>query len=487
MNHEQVRIMIETILKIKRTGFICAVLIAAMGFRASAQETITLQKAIDLALERNLTIKQAQVTERLATEDYQQAKNNLLPSVTATPQASYNFGRTPNLATYSYTSQSFLYVNGQASVSLTLFAGGALRSQILQNKLLLDADKSATQKAKNDLVLLVATDYLTILTSQDLVAAAKQQLSIAQISLDRTQKNFDAGAQSLADLSQSKAGVSTAQLNLTTAQSQLDIAILTLKQYMEMDPKTDIKNEIPDISKMTDTKPVYDASEVIKTALVVNPDVQVEELLEIGYAEAIKVARGSYYPTVSLFGGIGSNYSSISQYVIGTTTIQQQIGTVQGTNEPVFGQFQSPVYSSKYSFFNQFGNYLNQAVGISVNIPIFNKFQTRTNLRKAKLNYENAQLTTRLTKNKLAKTIYQAIEDLEAAVKRYASTQQTYQADKDALDAMQQRFNIGLANPLDYNTTLTNYEKAQNDMIASKYEVVFRSKVIDYYLGNKIT
>jgi outer membrane protein len=452
--------MIEAITKLKRTGLICGMLVAAIGFSASAQETITLQGAIDRALERNLTIKQAQVTEKLATEDYQQAKNNLLPSLVANPQASYNFGRTPNLATYSYTSQSFLYVNGQASASVTLFAGGALRSQILQNKLLLDADKSATQKAKNDLVLLVATDYLNILTSQDLVAAAKQQLAIAQISLDRTQKNYNAGSQSLADLSQAKAGVSTAQLNLTTAQSQLDIAILTLKQYMEMDPKTDIKVEIPDISKITDVKTVYDASEVIKTALVVNPDVQVQELLEKGYAEAIKVARGGYYPTVSLFGGVGTNYSSISQNINGSTN---------------------------YPFFNQVGNNMNEAVGVSLQIPIFNKFQARTNLRKAKLNYENAQLTTQLTKNTLAKTIYQAIEDLEAAVKRYASTQQTFAADKDALDAMKQRFDIGLANQLDYNTTLTNYEKAQNDMIEAKYEVVFRSKVIDYYLGNKIT
>jgi outer membrane protein len=411
----------------------------------------------------------------------------MLPSVTANPQASYNFGRSPNLTTYSYTSQSFLYVNGQASVSLLLFAGGQLRSQILQNKLLLDADKSSTQKAKNDLVLNVATDYLSILTNQDLVKAAKQQLDIAQISLDRTQKNFDAGAQSLADLSQAKAGVSTAQLNLTTAQSQLDISILTLKQYMEMDPNTDIKIEIPDISKLTDVKTIYDANEVIKTALVVNPDVQVEELLEKGYAEAIKVARANYYPTISLFGGVGSNYSSISQNVIGLSTVQQQIGTVQGTNTPVFGQYQTPVYSNNYPFFTQFGNNFNQSIGISVSIPIFNKFQARTGLRKAKLNYENAQLTTQLTKNTLAKTIYQAIEDLQAAVKRYASTEQTYAADKDALDAMTQRFNIGLANPLDYNTTLTTYEKAQNDMIEAKYEVVFRSKVIDYYLGNKIT
>ncbi|MBS1529848.1 MAG: TolC family protein, partial [Bacteroidetes bacterium] len=163
----------------KLNKYMLMMLVAFMGtaVTASAQEVITLQKAIDLALERNLSIKQAQITEKLAAEDYQQSKNNMLPSITANPTASYNFGRSPNLTTYSYTSQSFLYVNGQASVSLVLFAGGQLHSQILQNKVLLDADKSSTQKAKNDLVLNVATDYLLILTNQDLVTAAKQQLS----------------------------------------------------------------------------------------------------------------------------------------------------------------------------------------------------------------------------------------------------------------------------------------------------------------------
>jgi len=103
------------------------------------------------------------------------------------------------------------------------------------------------------------------------------------------------------------------------------------------------------------------------------------------------------------------------------------------------------------------------------------------------LNYENAQVTTQLAKVTLSKTIIQAVMDLNAAVRRYASTQQTYQADKDAFEVIQQRYNVGLVNSLDYNTSLTNYEKAQNDMIEAKYEVVFRSKVIDYYLGNQIT
>jgi outer membrane protein len=478
--------------KILRPGKViitCLLILSALSFKVKAQQVISLQKAVDLTLQNNLTIKQSQITEALGTEDVKQSQYNQLPSLTINPQGSYNFGRSPNLTTYSYTSQSFLYVNGQASVSMTLFQGGALRNQILQNKILLDVDKTSTAKVKNDLLLNVVTDYLTILTDQDLVIAAKQQIDLAKITLDRAQKNFDQGAATLADLSQAKSQVSTAELNLTTAQNQVDLAILILKQYMEMDPNTDITVEKPDISKLSDVKTIYDASNVIKTAFSINPDIRLAELQQQSYAQAIKVAKGSYYPTVSLFGGLGTNYSSISQNVIGVSNVQQQIGSVAvgGVNTPVYGQFQAPVYSPSYSITNQFGNNLNESFGVSLQIPVFNHFSARTSVRKAKLNYENAQLATQLAKNNLSKTIIQAVLDLQAAVKSYQSALQTYESNKDALNVTKQRYDAGFVNTLDYNTAVTNYNKAQNDMINARYTMIFRSKVIDYYLGNQIT
>ena len=140
-----------------------------------------------------------------------------------------------------------------------------------------------------------------------------------------------------------------------------------------------------------------------------------------------------------------------------------------------------------YPFTSQFGNNFNQSIGVSLQIPIFNRYQARTNVRKAKLNYENAELSTQIARNNLSKTIIQAILDLQAADKQYQSATQTYQANKDALNVTQQRYNVGLVNTLLYNTALTNYNKAQNDMIQAQYTVIFRSKVIDYYLGNPIS
>ena len=420
---------------------------------ANAQQLISLQKAIDLAMANNLSIKQSQITTAIATEDYKQSKYNLLPSLSANPTAGYGFGRSAVSGNYAYSNQTIFNVNGSASLTLTIFQGSQLRNQILQNKIALDVDKTTTTKVKNDLLLNVVTDYLSILTDQDLVVAAKQQIDLAKITLDRAQKNFDQGNATRADLAQAQSQVSTAELNLTTAQNQVDLAILILKQYMEIDPATDITVEKPDISKLTDIKTNYDAKEVIKTAFSVNPDVKLAEIQQESYKQAIKVAQGGYYPTLSLYGGAGSSYSN-----------------------------QVP-----FTFYKQFFNTnFNQYFGLNLQIPIFNKFTTRTTVRKAKLNYQYAQISTQLAKNTLSKTIIQAELDLQAAEKSYQSALQTYESNKEALNVTKQRYDAGFVNTLDYNTAVTNYNKSQNDMINARYTMVFRSKVIDYYLGNKI-
>jgi outer membrane protein len=483
--------MIQYIFKLKKIALICMLPMLMMGMNAYAQEVITLQKAVALALERNLTIKQAQITEKLAAEDIEQSKYNLLPSLSANPTAGFGFGRSPVSGAYAYANQTIFNINATASAQVTLFQGGQLRNQILENKIILDADKTSTAKVKNDLILNVVVDYLQILTNQDLVTADQKQINIAQITLDRTQKNFDAGNMTLADLSQSKAGLSTAELNLTTAQNQVASSILTLKQYMEMGPDSDITIERPDISKITDVKTLFDADEVIKTSMGVNPDVRLAELQQQSYLQQIRIAKGNYYPQLFLYGSLASYYSSAQNQfrIVGSTPLAYEtIGTVQGTGQLVQSvqEVTNPIYGS-YSFTRQFDDNFNQSVGISLQIPIFNHFTARTSVRKARLNYEYAQVSTQLAKDNLSKTIAQALLDLKAAEKSYVSAQQTYQSNKDAFNTVQQRYNVGLVNSLDYNTSLTNYSKAESDMIEAKYTLIFRSKVIDYYLGNPIT
>ena len=482
--------MKQTLTILRKVSALCLIILASATI-VSAQRVISLQKAVELTLQNNLTIKQSQLNEALAAEDVNQSRYNLLPSVSANPTAGYGFGRSPVSGAYAYANQTIFNVNAQASVLATLFQGGQLRNQIIENKILLDVDKTNTAKVKNDLILNVVVDYLQILTNQDLVTAAQKQINLSQLTLDKVQKSFNAGNQTLADLSQAKAGVSTADLNLTTAQNQVASTILTLKQYMEMNPDSAIVIERPDVSKMNDIKTVFDADDVIKTAMSVNPDVLLAELRQKSYEQQIKIAKGNYYPALSLYGNLASYYSSAQSRfrIVGSTPLAlQPIGTVVGTGDivqsitPVSG----PIYGS-YSFTRQFDDNFNQSVGVSLQIPIFGHYTARTSVRKAKLNYEYARVSTQLARNTLSKTIIQAVLDVQSAQKSYQSAIQTYQANKEAFNIVQQRYNVGLVNSLDYNTSLTNYNKAESDMIEAKYTVIFRSKVIDYYLGSPIT
>ncbi|PAW93198.1 transporter [Mucilaginibacter sp. MD40] len=476
-------------LPVTKVTIACLISLMGLSMRVKAQEVVTLQRAIDLALERNLTIKQAQFSEALSEENLKQSKYNLLPNLTAGPQASLNFGRNIDPSTNQFINQRISALSGNMSSQVTLFQGGQLRNQIIENRLLLNADRSYTAKIKNDLVLNVVTQYLLVLTNQDLVTAAKQQIDVAKITVDRAQKNFDVGNQTLADLAQAKAQQSTAELNYTTAENQLELSILTLKQYMEMPPATNIVFEKPDISKFKNLSTVFNPEDVLKTALAVNPDVSLAEARQKAAAQDIKVARGNYYPSIVLFGQLGTNYSDARKLVSGVTPSGRMdtVGFVGGNMAtPVTVPGFNPVYSN-YPFFRQIGDNFNQSVGISLQIPIFNRFSARTSVRKAKITNENALVTAQLARNNLSKIIYQAVWDVQAANKKYQSSLQTYTANKEAFNVIQQRYNVGLVNSLDYNTSLTNLNKSQFDLIQAQYELVFRSKVIDYYLGNPIT
>lgn len=473
---------------LKRAGLIVTLLLAA-SFTVKAQEKITLQAAVDRMLANNLNIKQAQVTEALGYADLQQSKNNLLPSINGSSTGGYNFGRSQVAGTFAFSNQASFNVNGSVQMQLTLFQGGQLRNQIIQNKLTVDVNQSNTSKIKNDLILNVVTTYLQILTNQDLVTAANQQVDIANQTVQRAQISFDAGRQTLADLSQAKAQVATANLNLTNAQNQLNISVLTLKQLMEMNPYTDIVIERPDISRLTNIKTIYNANEVVNTALGVNPDIKLAEARERTFAQSIKIAKGTFYPTLSMYSNLASSYSNRFQRIVGYgPEAFQIIGRVEGTNTNVTTPLPvaNPI-QGKYPFIDQFRNNFNQGIGLSLQIPIFNRFTAHTNVKKAQLNFQNAQLNTQIAKNNLSKIIIQAVLDLNAADKQLQSATQTFEANRDALNVTQQRYDVGLVNSLDYNTAVTNYNRSQNDMIQAQYAVIFRSKIIDYYLGNTIT
>jgi len=435
--------------------------------QAEAQKLVPLKVAIYHALDNNLQVKQARFQAALSEEDLKQAKSQFYPSVNAQVSGNMRFGRYFDQTTGQLV-PSVNTANAGASADVPIFQGFQRINQILANKNQLAADQSNVEKIKNDLVLSVATTYLEALTNQDLLTAAEQQLSLSRQQLEVAEANYEVGNNTLADLSQAKSQVATDELNVTSAQNAFELSMLNLKQLMEMDPAEDIVLEKPPVDDVDELEKPYVASEVYKQALNAQPEIENAVLLTAVAKSNVDIAKGGYYPSLGFGAGYGTSVSSVA-------------------SQPVaFDPDGRPIEYGRVSFGEQLRNNESPYIGLTLNIPIFNRMQVRTSVNKAKINYQNALTNEQLARNNLNKIVNQAVLDLRSARKRYASTETAFESAKDAFEVIRQRYEVGLANSVELFTAQTTMNKAEFDHIQAKYDLVFRSKVIDFYLGNEI-
>ncbi|MGE6218715.1 TolC family protein [Nubsella zeaxanthinifaciens] len=461
-------------------------LLLALSQVTTAQEVLTLQQAIDRTLQNNLQVKQAQLSVALSDENYSQSKYALLPNVNASASGNRNFGRSIDPSTNQYISQQFNSASGNLSASVDVFSGRQKINQIKQNKLLLDADKASVEKIKNDLILQVVTSYMQILFSKDLLKAAQGQLEVAKQQLNQQQQLLDVGNKTLADVSQAKSQVASSELEVTNAKNNLAIAYLTLNQLMEMPANNQFEIQVPVIDPKMLPKNDASPEEVVNTAMSIFPDIKLAGLRSQAAQKGVDVAKGTYYPRLSFGGGMGTNYSSGRQSVVAVVPNGfREIGRTETGNERVLvPDFITMLANQKFG--SQIQDNFNQFIGVNLSIPIFNGFTSRSNVRRAKINYQNTQVQEQLSRVNLNKVIYQAVADLRAAESKFESTTNAFAAQKDAFYVIEQRYNVGLANSVEYSTALTNKNRAEIDMIQAKYDLLFKSKVIDYYLGKQI-
>lgn len=423
-----------------------------------SQEIITIEQAVENTLKNNLNIKQAAFSAAISEENVRQSKNALLPSLNGSISQSMQWGRSQQVSGLFENTQNY-NLNPSVNASVPLFGGGARINQIKQNKFILAADQTNVEKVKNDLILDVVTAYLQVLNNTDQVKATQQQLQVANATLKREQALLDVGNKTLADISQAKSQAATAELNLTDAQNNLTISYLTLGQLMEIQPPMTFKVQPPLIDEISNVQNNYVPNDIYQQALNTFPDIKLASLNTKAADKAIDVAKGSYFPQISFGGGLGSAY---------------------------YYQFNESPFRVNSNFTDQLADNFGKFVSMSIQIPIFNGFTTRSTVRKAKITYMQRRTDEQIAKNNLIKVINQAVADLGAAKSRYTSTQNAFQAQKDAFYVIEQRYNVGLVNSLDFSTAQTNRNKAEIDFILAKYDLIFRAKVIDYYLGKQI-
>ncbi|MNE07777.1 outer membrane channel protein [compost metagenome] len=201
----------------------------------------------------------------------------------------------------------------------------------------------------------------------------------------------------------------------------------------------------------------------------------------------MQVTRGKYYPTLSMAYNINTLYgNNYEQLLSSTPGGLAPTSFVTQSGEAVFAQTVDREFGTT-PFKDQFKNNRGSMLSFTLQIPIFNGLQVRNSTSKAKISYQNAIATEELTKNTLNKTIAQAVADLRAAEKKNVSAQSSYESLKKAYEYSQKRFDVGLINSLDLNIAKTNYSKAESEALQAKYDMIFKSKVIDYYLGKPLT
>ncbi|PWG78435.1 TolC family protein [Pararcticibacter amylolyticus] len=468
-------------------GQAIALLLIFTVFGTKAQERITLQQAVELTLQNNLQIKQSKLSEALSQESLKESKLFFYPTLNAGANLNFNFGQNVDPLTYEYVNQQTTSSNGSITAGLPIFQGFRLWHQVSQYKYQLEADKSNTKKIQNDLALTVVTTYLQVLSNQDLLTAAEQQLELARLQLDREQKQFDVGSKTLADLSQAKAQAATAELNVTNAKNQVDISYLNLAQLMERDPGNRFEVVKPVVNQLGDINNEK-AAEIYGKAVENYPDISLAKYRTLTAQKAVDVARSALYPRLTFQGNIGSGYSSNRTRVVNRTATGSfsPIGVVEGTDQRVV----TPDYISvieKTKFGDQIDENLYQSLGFTLSIPIFNGLSSRIGLRRAKITYQNAVVTEQLARNSFNKIIYQAVTDLRAAESNYNSANSAYESSKDAFNAIQQRYSVGLVNSLDFNQAQTDLNQKEFSLIQARYNLIFRNKIIDFYLGNPLT
>lgn len=423
------------------------------------------------------------IDEKNGYENLEQAKYSQLPNLGANVQGTNNWGRTLDVPTYSYLDQHLIASGATVNTQFTIFQGWQLKNQILENKILLDVNKSTTNKIKNELTLNVVINYLQILSDQDVLTTARQQVKIAEINLNNIQKIVNQGRKTVADINQAKAQLTSAEVEAVKAENTLETYMLSLKQYMELNSDTTINLEKPNIAVYDSLKFNVNKDEIYSQALNVNPDIKLALLQKHATEVNIKIVKGLYYPAITFIGALNSNYSSADKQphgfkVVGVDTV----GAILGSNIFVG----APKYENNYvnyPLFKQFRNNFNQYIGVSMKISILNHFYAHSAVKKAKNDDETADIKVNIAKDNLYKIIDQSVLDLKAAVKDYVASQANLNSLQEAYKVIFTRYKLNLTNTLDLETAETKLNKAQFDLIQSQYNLIFKRKVIDYYIG----
>jgi len=413
------------------------------------------------------------------------AKADFLPTLNAFTSHGYNFGRTLDPLSNEFATDRVRSNSFSLNSSFTVFEGFLKSTKLKQEQLNQKAGMYDSDQIRNDVTLSVASAFLQILFDQELLDIAREQLEISRQQKEHTQLLVDAGKLAQGDLLDIKSQYASEELNVTNAQNALDIATLTLKQLLYLPSDQEFSIIRPVLNFNTTQNLLLSSDVVFQTASEVQPSVLAAETRVQVAEKTISIAKSGMFPRINVSASYGTGYSDLRTEI--TDMQVDGYDTIGITSDGA--SVLTPSYNiatQPIKFYDQLDNNVSQSVNFSMNIPIFNGLATRTSVSKAKIGLESAMLDLENTKDKLEKTIQQAYADAKAALAKYRSTKDQTEAMEESFKYAQKKFDVGMITAVDYNDAKNKLTKSKSDLLQAKYEFVFNTKVLDFYMGKPI-
>jgi len=311
-------------------------------------------------------------------------------------------------------------------------------------------------------------------------------ITVAQV--DRTKILVDAGSVARGTLLDIQSQLASEELNLTNTQNQLDISYLNLAQLLNMTSAEGLAIVKPELNIGGDALLTATPTQIYNSAVSNLPEIKSAEYSVKSAEKSVDVAWGGLSPRLSFSASYGTGYSGLSQRLTALPTFQgySPNGDVTSSGDTVYSPFFSSGTFEKTPFTDQYKDNVNKSFGFFLTVPIFNRWQTKTAIDRARVQKMNADLTVEATKLQIQKNVQQAYADASAGLKKYNASMKAIEAMQESFKYTEQKFNVGMLNTNDYNDAKNKLIKAQSDLLQAKYEYVFKTKVLDFYQGKPL-
>jgi outer membrane protein len=460
---------------------------------AQGQEKWDLRKCVEYAMEHNIGVRQASTQIQLSELQVKQDRLSQLPTASVGNNYGLSFGRRENPTTGVFEDQRFFSIGLNLQSSVTIFNWFSRKYTIESSKLELQATRANVDRQKNDVALLVATQYLAILQSVEQEKVAQVQLSQSKEQLRISRIRVAAGDLAEFNAIELEAQVARDSVTVVTAKGNIQQNLLTLKATIGLDAGAAFAVETPPLDKIpVESLAALEPDRVYDLALQNQPQQQFNDLKIKSAEQQRKAAWASMKPTISAFGGMSTNFIHFRTPIYERVSAGfQPTGLVvnNGPNTlPVLAEGFTTTnkivrYFTPKSLFSQFSDNLGQNIGIGINVPIFNGGSLRNNYERSKINLKNLELTKEQDRLRLKQDIYQAHNTALMAYQRFMAGKKTVSTAERSYEAAQKRYKVGALGTLELITVQNSLFRERLQDIQNHFEYIFRIKLLEFYKG----